>query len=399
VQTLTFTNPGEIDPRAMVTFGVNVKESDSPIGFFGTGLKYAIAGVLRLGGEIEVWAGETRFEFFSVPEEIRGKEFRTVQMQHGSVRERLGFTLDLGKHWEPWMIYRELYSNTLDEGGEVALTRGRPRPGHTTIIVECAALAAVHGAKAEFFLTRSAPPLYHNTLLEIHAGQSRWLYYKGIAVEKLAEPALYTYNFLANLELTEDRTVKDLWSARNRIMVAVANMPDAGVIEQVISAPEKSLEARLDFGYHFGQPGEAFIQRVVQLSNRTGGATGNKSAYKLAQNHSVKIFKPRVVPADAIQAQQLDKAIAFCKALGFDVTEHPIQLTNELQDDVLALAVDGTCWLSVRLFHQGTKQVASALLEEHLHLASGLSDESLAMQNFLFDLICSLGERLLGEPL
>jgi hypothetical protein len=53
----------------------------------------------------------------------------------------------------------------------------------------------------------------------------------------------------------------------------------------------------------------------------------------------------------------------------------------------------------VRLFHQGTKQVASALLEEHLHLAKGLPDESRAMQNFLFDLICSLGERLLGEPL
>jgi hypothetical protein len=399
VQTLTFTNPVEIDPRAMVTFGVNVKESDSPIGFFGTGLKYAIAGVLRLGGQIAVWAGETRFEFFSMPEEIRGKEFRTVQMQHGSVRERLGFTLDLGKHWEPWMIYRELLSNTLDEDGEVALTRGRPRPGHTTIIVECAELATVHSAKSEFFLDPTRKPLWTNAQLEIHSGMGHWLYYKGIAVEKLTEPSLYTYNFTGHLDLTEDRTIKDLWTARHRIMVAVANMPESAVIERIIQAPEKSLEGKLDFSYHFGQPGDAFIQHVVQLSNRTGGATGNKSAYTLAQNHSAKIFKPRVVPADAIQAQQLDKAIAFCKALGFDVTEHPIQLTNELQDEVLALAVDGTCWLSVRLFHQGTKQVASALLEEHLHLAKGLPDESRAMQNFLFDLICSLGERLLGEPL
>jgi hypothetical protein len=395
VQTLTFTNPGEIDPRAMVTFGVNVKESDSPIGFFGTGLKYAIAGVLRLGGEIEVWSGERQYHFHSHVEEIRGKTFGMVYMDTTA----LGFTLNLGRHWEPWMIYRELLSNTLDEDGEVALTRGRPRPGHTTIIVECAELATVHSAKSEFFLDPTRKPLWTNAQLEIHPGMGHWLYYKGIAVEKLTEPSLYTYNFTGHLDLTEDRTIKDLWTARHRIMVAVANMPESAVIERIIQAPEKSLEGKLDFSYHYGQPGETFIQRVVQLSNRTGGATGNKSAYKLAQNHSAKIFKPRVVPADAIQAQQLDKAIAFCKALGFDVTEHPIQLTNELQDDVLALAVDGTCWLSVRLFHQGTKQVASALLEEHLHLASGLSDESLAMQNFLFDLICSLGERLLGEPL
>lgn len=42
-----FENPGEIDPRMISTFGVNVKENDSAIGFFGTGLKYAIAILLR----------------------------------------------------------------------------------------------------------------------------------------------------------------------------------------------------------------------------------------------------------------------------------------------------------------------------------------------------------------
>lgn len=41
---LTFHNPGELDPRLITTFGVSIKESTNPIGYFGTGLKYALAG-------------------------------------------------------------------------------------------------------------------------------------------------------------------------------------------------------------------------------------------------------------------------------------------------------------------------------------------------------------------
>ena len=38
---IVFENAGEIDPRLFALIGVNVKESENAIGFFGTGLKYA----------------------------------------------------------------------------------------------------------------------------------------------------------------------------------------------------------------------------------------------------------------------------------------------------------------------------------------------------------------------
>jgi len=44
---ITFENDGEIDLRAISQFGINVKTGDSPIGFFGTGLKYALAVLMR----------------------------------------------------------------------------------------------------------------------------------------------------------------------------------------------------------------------------------------------------------------------------------------------------------------------------------------------------------------
>jgi hypothetical protein len=70
---LVFSNPGEIDIRAATIIGVNVKQGNTPIGYFGTGLKYAIAGIIRLGGTIEIWSGETNYFFTGRKETIRGK--------------------------------------------------------------------------------------------------------------------------------------------------------------------------------------------------------------------------------------------------------------------------------------------------------------------------------------
>jgi hypothetical protein len=39
---LFFCTPGLIDLEAVFTFGVHAKETENPIGYFGTGLKYAI---------------------------------------------------------------------------------------------------------------------------------------------------------------------------------------------------------------------------------------------------------------------------------------------------------------------------------------------------------------------
>ena len=58
-----FENPGEIDPLAIRTFGVSVKEGDNPIGFFGTGLKYALAILLRTGHQVSMQAGELTLAF------------------------------------------------------------------------------------------------------------------------------------------------------------------------------------------------------------------------------------------------------------------------------------------------------------------------------------------------
>ncbi|MDP9645853.1 hypothetical protein J2793_001286, partial [Paraburkholderia caledonica] len=47
----------------------------------------------------------------------------------------------------------------------------------------------------------------------------------------------------------------------------------------------------------------------------------------------------------------------------------------------------------------GTKQLASTLIEEYIHLRHGWKDMTRELQNFLFDKLVSVGEELVGEPL
>src|SRR5438874_563649 len=103
---LLFTNPGTLEIELVKLLGVSVKEGTDPIGFFGTGLKYAMATALRLGGRMIIITGGETYEVGGKPIRLRDKEFVQVTLNG----EELGFTTELGKQWEPWMVVRELYS-------------------------------------------------------------------------------------------------------------------------------------------------------------------------------------------------------------------------------------------------------------------------------------------------
>jgi hypothetical protein len=79
-----------------------------------------MATVLRLGGSMTIITGGEQFEVAGQKIMLRDKEFTQVMLNS----EPLGFTTELGKQWEPWMVVRELYSNALDENGETSVSEG-----------------------------------------------------------------------------------------------------------------------------------------------------------------------------------------------------------------------------------------------------------------------------------
>lgn len=379
---VNFSNRGEIDPRVWSTFGVSVKECDDAIGQFGTGLKYAIAVLMREGRKMEIKSCGKSYVFGVEQADIRGKEFAQVTCNG----EPLPFTTHLGGHWELWQAYREIYSNCLDEGGWLG------DDGDTVISAELSDIR-----HEDVFLERD-----HNTrlasssLCDVYPGQSHCLYYRGIRAMDLSTPAKHTYNF-QRLDLTEDRTIKYTYHIYRGIAQAVLLCNCQDFIRDFLTATKGWFEEKIDFDYTSERPSSAVLEIAAQY--RKEHVYKHPGLQKKALEYLGGPFYD-FVPMDDRQAGAVKKASDFCGRIGHKIS-YPIRLATDLGGGTLAVADRRTkqIYLSERVLTQGVKQVAAALIEENLHLKEGLDDCTYDMQSYLFDQIVTMGELLTGEVL
>lgn len=219
---LIFYTPTILPKACLFTMGVSVKETENPIGFFGTGLKYAIAVILRLNGDIKILSNlndkdADLYTFHIEQETIRHKEFNIIICDDGSSAQRMPMTTDYGKNWQPWMALRELYSNTIDEGGEIWLEDAAPtprdRPG-TYITVDCEEVLEAWIVRHKTWLldTKRRTPVWSDDHIEVYLQSSNALFYRGIRVSRDDFKSALTYNIKRLYgSLTEDRTY-DPWN-------------------------------------------------------------------------------------------------------------------------------------------------------------------------------------------
>lgn len=394
--SIIFENSGAIDPRSITTFGVSSKEKASAIGFFGTGLKYAIAILLREGCGITIYSGKRSLEFGKRRDKVRVDSFEFVTMN----RRRLGFTTELGKTWELWQAFRELYCNCMDEGGTVREAKPgeavEAETGRTKIIVTGGPFAEVFRNRSDIIL--ETEPLETGDACDIHPGPSKFLFYRGVRAYTLQNPSMFTYNIKRKLDLTEDRTIKWLFEAESAVRRTVGESNAGERIRKVVTAPKGTYEHGVEFSGI--APSEAFLGEVRRLAN-TFSKELNRSALEMCRPWLLEALPEpdQTKPLDGVEAARLRKAVDFCRAVGFPVDEFPIIVTDWLGEEVLGRAHNGRIYLSQRTFMMGTKMVAGTLIEEFLHLKHNLLDCDRTMQNFLMDTIVSLGERITGEPL
>lgn len=397
---VVFENPGEIDLRSITTFGVSVKEGENPIGFFGTGMKYAIAVILRTGHKITVQAGARHVRFSTEKDAVRGHDFEFITMEvDGGKPQQLGFTTQLGKQWELWMAYRELACNCKDESGTSRFSQQMPRPqsGVTKVIVEGQDFEGIY-ADSHLYILADDPAFTVGTT-EVRRRTGRAIFYRGVKVMAQQKPSLYTYNLNAKIDLTEDRTVKDAWVVGHRIGQAVIGAKDKKFIRDVITADERFFESGIDYHGWGHVPSPEFLAIVSETLNERMFKI-NPTAIKVWEDHTRKSVEPREVQLTKVQSQSLERAIKFCERLGYKVTDYPIKVTDSLGDGGLGLAMNGTIYVAERAFEMGGgKQIASTLIEEFLHLRKGWKDCTRELQTYLFEKLVSLGEELIGEPI
>lgn len=387
MKNIYFMNNGDFDVRAMMTMGVSAKDTDDAIGFFGTGFKYAVAIILRLGGSITISTQSGIYEFTAKKESIRGKEFNIVYMNGNEA----GFTTHLGANWEPWMAYRELYCNAKDEGGEIS---DEMNAVYDTIVsVDCNEIYNAHMNSSDYFL--SSKPLFKHKSCEIHQGGKPFIYYRGIAVANGYDNALFSYNITDHMDLTEDRTSKHEHQVRWPIQKAIQNLTDKSMLRMAIRKGNHA-EAKIGLDKDWGASDE-FLQVSDELIKTDYGLC--ESARRLVSELNKRSFDWPEFELNEVQKKALDKAKRFLFAIDIDVDRFPLKTVTGLGDGVMGRAHDGVIYLSEMPFDMGTKQIASTLMEEWVHNKYGCEDFDRRMQSWLFDKVLSLGEIINKEPI
>jgi hypothetical protein len=395
---VVFENAGEIDPISIQTFGVSVKETDHPIGFFGTGLKYALAILLRTGHRVILQAGSGQHEFTLTERTIRNTPFRLVHMDETP----LGFTDQLGKTWEVWMAYRELYCNTKDESGAVDLADEIPAPteGITRFIVEGDEFLTQHNNRGIFLL--EGEPFLKLDGVDVHKGEACGAFYRGILVHRFpkGKSSMFTYNFTRPIDLTEDRTAKYASFLPMYLATDFLECVDQDFLKRILVAEEKHFEHEINFKDPWGpaKPAAAFNNTVACLVTDRAART-NFSAIRRYKEAQRAELTPATTILRGVEAEMLERAIAFCKGLSFLVDEYEMIVTDTLGAGVFGCAEGGRIYIARHAFQNGTKMVAATLIEEFIHLKHGYDDESREMQTFLLTRLVSVGEELGGEPL
>lgn len=389
---ITFSNPGEIDLRLLTTMGANVKLDDESIGIFGTGLKYSIATLLRNGCSVVLYRGLRRYEFFVTTETIRGKAFDIIHYREGDTQDEpgedksLNITTDLGRNWTLENAYRELWSNCMDEKGEVLNCGITPEMGRTLIKVE--GLDQVHAERDSFILNKSLYPiLYADTLVEIRAGMSKRVFYRGIAVHDLDSPANFTYNILSQLELTEDRTANSSYDLRWAMIHGFMRMTPDRYIPAILS--EGTFENTYD--YKYTSPPSAFIEHVL---SQTKGRFLKLPPSLVSEAYRVKPsakpdfdeYKPTLGELAAV-----DMAIGHLAKAGFYVARERLAFAH-LGDKVLGTVRNGKIYLAPLAFKEN--ELIHTLLEELAHLESQSTDGTRVFQNYLISHLIRLVEQV-----
>lgn len=399
--TIVFANKEPIDLDLISIMGASVKNSSSAIGYFGTGLKYAIAVCIRHDCSITLIREGVKYSFRKVKKIVRDTELELIYMND----IQLPFTSDYGKNWELWMAFRELYSNVLDEGGEAYLnpSAGLINSMGTAISVEGEEFEKIYLKKDKYFLQKNRIPLVSlpKYNLEIYEGETNSVFLKGVRVHTSPRKYAFTYNILGGVNLTEDRSLP-FYAGQAIIRNAFPYLP-VNIIEEILRADKDSNE-QINFDYdsvYFLEDAETetFFELVEKHSSNI---YLNKSLVQELYARKRRSRKFVYFEPDAFQKSMLFKAFELLNFMGIDMSTESIKYVETLGTGVHGLASLGNIFIPRVTFDKGVLYLASTLYEEYLHINNDLVDESRPMQNFLFDKLfyyAAMAKELSASPL
>lgn len=381
-----FWNSSIIEPAAWELHGVSSKDNpDTAIGRFGTGACYYIAVLLRTGHKVSIKAAEQWYHFGLIDMEFRGKEFQRVTCNG----KELSFTTHYGVNWTVDQAYREVYANCADEGGIHFV--GEPMDDGTSIIIEGEGILDSMGRHEEIFVG-NREPLAETKIARIYEG-SGTIYFRGVKVGEI-ENAMFSYEILNDLELTEDRSIKHQYRIPQEIgRMVCTQLKDKNLIRLTLVANESRWEHKIDFDWTTWS--SEFTEVATDLWKNSPTKL-NKHVFKMLRK-KVKDIGWEARDMDEDKEIMLEKAKDFLKRAGYEVTV-PIKLVSNEDQNNIAFYFNDTIHLTDKSFEEGMFQLVRTLMEENFH-AWGHLDCCRSFEDFLQKELIKQASKRLRDPL
>jgi hypothetical protein len=413
---IVFHNPGLIPLEAIRLMGASVKTEGS-FGRFGTGLKYAVATIMRGGGSIRIWRGAEELRFESREASLKDKTFEEVVLVNPAAEETsdtftsLGFTTELGKDWEPWMVLRELACNARDEGGDFFRTE-QPMPpcfsakdGETVIAVDWDLLEAELDDNEHCVFAPAAEALTQLHGVRVLPGPSKFLYHRGVRVWKLPKESIFTYDIVGHLDLTEDRTVKYSFIAVSTVrnmFLRVSTEAEAELVTAVVTAKKGTWEAGFDWkGEEWAtiEPGPLWLETVAAIRNNHSYSVSDSAKNVLLKHQAFRRVERGTWIDSEGANERLSDAAEIIEELGFDLEKVDVFITDELPGNALSATNKGSVFLTQTLLEARVVVIVREIVRRLLELRSeGDHDKLLdAAVGLFFELAVNTRTRLKRE--
>lgn len=422
-------NDGEIETNSFELIGASTKRGDTAkIGFFGSGLKYSVAYMMRNKIEFKIFSGELELKFTTVPEKLKDQIFDRICING----KPTSYTVTMGPTWtEDWFVLREIYCNALDESicQMVRETENiNAVAGKTRVYIEATEnLKVVVDNWDAYFSTEREATLdvekVYTTFLgdtvtrqiaHIYRKTEGVIYRKGIRVG-LDSRMIYDYGF-DYVHINEDRTAKNLHALSYVFSDIMAKMPTESYVVSVLRSGNDEKPSYEYSALETTKPDSSFSSQWIEFSKNYMLVLAEKSG-KYAEE--ISRTKKEVLLLPQYFAKELKKQLPQVAILGLgrtigdvgmtDIATTPkmdyllkdvIKALNEMKyevpydisivqfddDETLGSADLKTkqIYLSDKIFDMGRREIAMTIMEEVEHIVSGKGDETRAFQNHLF---------------
>jgi len=431
-QYILIQNDGEIETNSFELIGASTKRDEKgKIGFFGSGLKYSIAYMMRNGIEFKVFSGMNEIKFSTTPETLKDKSFDRICIDG----KPTSYTVTMGPTWtEDWFVLREIYCNAIDEGTCTLVKDTQevhPSDGKTRIYVELTQkLREVIGNWDSYFSDERAPIFTSGEIYTAYVSQDDGgirnqkmivyqktqgvLYRRNIRVYENAK-LMYDYG-LNHVGINEDRTAKSAYMFSYSILGLFLTFANEGYIKSVLrEGRNESLPFEYDALYGFDDH-DKVSEKWLGFSESNLLVVREKSGNYAELLNTTK-QESFLIPTSFARA--LKKSLPGMKILGMDnvignisfsVVEPTPKMSFLLKEILSSLKemkyeipyqisvaefeveevmghadiINHKIYIAAKTFDMGRREIAMTLIEETEHIKSKFHDQTRAFETHIF---------------